>query len=389
MTARVSFFPVGCGDMTLVKTDNGRNVLIDINIRCAADDPDDDDCPDVAKQLKDRLPTDSEGRRYVDAMMLSHPDADHCRGLKTHFHLGPIANYPKDSDKIVIREMWSSPIVFRRAEKDHVLCDDAKAWAAEARRRVKRYREIGACPDQERILILGEDVDGKTDDLEAILVKVDDTWSRIDGAEDGAFSALLLAPMPADDEEDEETLSKNNSSIVSRMILSSGDTADACRFLSGGDAEVAIWERLWTRNEESAAEHLGYDLMQTPHHCSWHSLSWDSWSKLGEAVEVSEDARSALGQARDGAVVVASSKAITDDDSDPPCIRAKREYEDILDGVDGSFICVADVGDDPLEYDVKPGGLEKVRKAAPPVAAAAAAAVASPVIIGRQPLPHG
>lgn len=385
MAAKVSFFPVACGDMTLIKTDNGKNVLIDINIRQAADDPD-DDTPDVIAQLKDRLPKDADGRHYVDAMMLSHPDEDHCRGLKKHFHLGPLADYPKNSGKIVIREMWSSPIVFRRRQKNHVLCDDAHAWATEARRRVKRFRELGYCPTNERILILGDDIDGKTDDLGAILVKVDENWTRINSEEDGTFSAELLAPLPAIDDDEEEILSKNNSSVISLIQLSSGSIADACRFLSGGDAEVEIWERLWERHSDNAEQRLGYDLLQTPHHCSWHSLSHDSWSKKGEDAKVSEDARSALGQPRDGATIVASSKTITDDDSDPPCIRAKREYESILDDVDGDFICVADEGGAPVEFEVKAGGLERIKKVE---AARVAAAVSAPLIIGARPVKHG
>ncbi|NBB65431.1 metallohydrolase [Pseudomonas sp. ODNR1LW] len=391
MAARMTFFPVGCGDMTLVQTDADEYILIDCHIRASADDPDNDDVPDVAQQLRDRLPRDDNDRPYVDAMMLSHPDKDHCCGLSVHFHLGPIADYPANSDKIVIREMWSSPIVFRRASVNHILCDDAKAWAKEARRRVARYRALGYCPDQERILIMGEDVDGKTDDLGAILVKADENWTAINGTDNGAFRARLLAPMKASDDDEEEVLSKNNSSIVSRMKFASGSTSDACRFLSGGDAEVAIWEKLWARNSENADECFAYDLLLAPHHCSWHSLSWDSWSQYGEDAEVSPDARDALGQARDGAVIVASSKTIVDDDKDPPCIRAKREYENILDGVsDGDFLCVADQNGEPLEYYIKPGGLARVTKSAKaPVAATAASVISSAAVIGRQPLPHG
>ncbi|TRO93751.1 metallohydrolase [Glycocaulis profundi] len=382
MTAKFSFFPVGCGDMTLVETDNAKFILIDVNIRLAADDVA-DDTPDVAQQLRDRLPTDIQGRPYVDAMMLTHPDKDHCSGLERHFHLGPIDTYPKDSGKIIIREMWSSPIVFRRASKSHALCSDAKAWAKEARRRVNQYKSIGFCPDQERILILGKDIDGKTDDLGAILIPTGATWSMINGQFDASFSAVLLAPLLRDDEDEEDLLTKNNSSVIARMKLGSSYEPDAARFLVGGDAEVAIWERIWEDHSEDAENLLGYDLLLAPHHCSWHSLSWDSWSELGEDAEVSTDARNALGQPRDGAVIVASSKHISDDDSDPPCIRAKREYQSILKEIEGGeFICVADHGDEPLEFDVKPGGLERIEKAKKHVAFAAPA-------IGRQPIAHG
>jgi hypothetical protein len=60
--------------------------------------------------------------------------------------LGPLDKYPDDKKddkdkKIVIREMWSSPIVFRRASKTHTLSDDAKAFNTEARRRVQVNRD--------------------------------------------------------------------------------------------------------------------------------------------------------------------------------------------------------------------------------------------------------
>ena len=133
MTAQLSFFPVGDGDMTLVQTEGGNRILIDMNIRSAADDPD-DDTPDVAEKLRDKLVRDAAGRLYVDVLLLSHPDEDHCRGLRRHFHLGPSDEWSKSADKIVIREIWSSPMVFRRASRRHVLCDDARAFNAEARR---------------------------------------------------------------------------------------------------------------------------------------------------------------------------------------------------------------------------------------------------------------
>lgn len=382
MVAKIDFFRVGDGDMTLVRFETGKTLLIDCNIRMAADDLN-DSTADVAKQLKDILGRDSEGRPFVDAMLLSHPDEDHCRGLTRHFHLGKPADYVKGSGKIIIREMWSSPVVFRRASKNHTLCDDASAWCTEARRRVNLFRTIGYGPENEKILILGEDINGKTDDLSSILVKIGETWNRINGIIDSSFSALLIAPLKAKDDEEEELLSKNDSSTIARFKIAAGGISDACRFLTGGDAGVAVWERVWDRNKGSAEESLGYDLLQAPHHCSWRSLSWDSWSEKGEDAKVSQNARDALGQARSGATIVASSKTITDDDADPPCIRAKREYQDILKGVNGTFTCVGDGGPDPLAYDIEPGGVKKR-----PAKAIAAAGLA-PALLGAKPVSHG
>ena len=379
--AKTYHFRVDNGDMALVETDEGRRVLIDINIRGAADN-EDDDTPDVALQLRDLLERDSDGRLFVDAFLLTHPDCDHIAGLKNHFHLGPLEDWSKKDDKILIREMWSSPMIFRRRSSQHKLVDDAQAWACEARRRVALFKENGALDDGDRILVLGEDVEGKTDGLGAILIRTGDRFSVIDGQEDSSFSALLLAPMPPGDEEEEEELSKNNSSVIVQLTLGVEGNSDAARYLFGGDAEVLIWEKLWAEHK-SATDNLAYDVLIAPHHCSWHSLSWDSWSEYGEDAEVSSDARSALAQGRSAAIVLASSCPIEDDDNDPPCIRAKREYEEIIGEVDGEFRCIADGdGDDPLTIEIGTKGT-KIKRIA---LAASAAAMTG---VGSEALPHG
>lgn len=388
MNPSLTFFPVGNGDMALVKLLDGAHILIDCNIRKAADDPADKETRDVAKDLRARLPRDSGGRPYVDAFLLSHPDKDHCSGLCTHFHLGPLEDYADDKKpdvekKIVIREMWSSPIVFRRARKiHHVLCDDAKAWATEARRRVKHFRDKGWAGEGDRILILGEDKDGKTDGLEAILIKSGEKIARLNGMPNSYFEAHLLAPsLVCEDDEEVELRAKNQSSVILNFdIVATHIGMNRYRFLTAGDAEVAIWERLWERYKDEP-EVLEYDVLETPHHCSWRVLSWDSWSDCGEDAEVSEAARSALGQARHGAKIIASCKPIKEGDGDPPCTRAKREYESILDPVYGKFLCTGETpytwAPAPIDIDILAAG-PKVRVAEAATAAAATAAAAAP-----------
>jgi hypothetical protein len=395
MPTTLTFFPVDNGDMTLIKLGDtdATTLLIDVNIRQDADDPD-GEARDVAKDLRDRLKKDVNGRPYVDAFLLSHPDQDHCRGLTRHFHLGAPGEYPDDKKdykdkKIVIREIWSSPIVFRRAGKTHTLCDDASAFNAEARRRVKLNRAKSfTVGDGDRILIMGEDIDGKTDDLGPILKKVDESFSTINGKQSAFFSAYLLAPLDAqDDEEEEECLVKNQSSVIMNITLAAdAQTPDGAKFLTGGDAEVFIWNRQWQRHKDEP-EVLEYDLLQTPHHCSWHSLSYDSWSEQGEKAKIDADARSALSQTRDGAIVVASCKPIADDDSDPPCIRAKREYAAIVKNAKGKFYCTGEYPDakavEPLVFTVTSQGVQPPSKKE--VGAKAAAVLTS----ARTPMPHG
>jgi hypothetical protein len=384
MTAKTTHFRVGNGDMTLLEFESGATLLVDCNIRGAADDPD-DDTPDVATQLRDRLKRDASGRLYVDAFLLTHPDQDHCRGLQNHFHLGSPDDWNKNDDKILIREMWSSPIVFRRASHLHTLCDDAKAWNTEARRRVAKYRLNRFASDGDRIKILGRDVDKKTDDLAGILVEVDTEFSSINGSLDFTFTARLIAPLLAGDDDEEDVLTKNNSSTILSISVKS-NWVEGARYLIGGDAEVAVWERVWTRNKDRTHV-LEYDVLIAPHHCSWHSLSWDSWSVWGEDAEVSSDAREALGQARGGAMIIASSNPILDDKNDPPCIRARREYKAIVKAAKGEFVCVSDgSGDAPLELEVTDGGVSRKKVLA---SILGGASVFATTRVGAQPLGHG
>jgi hypothetical protein len=220
---------------------------------------------------------------------------------------------------------------------------------------VQHFRDKRSAGDGDRILILGEDENGKTDDLTEILITLDTIFNRINGSQDNTISMRLLGPLPPDDDDDEVRLAKNHSSTIIQFTIADYANVDACRFLSGGDAEVAIWEREWQRHKDHP-EWLSYDLLQAPHHCSWHTLSYDSWSELGEKAKVNADARSALSQARSGANIIASSRPIKDDDADPPCIRAKREYKSITDSVSGEFRCVGEhpsaSSPDVMEFEI-------------------------------------
>ncbi|GEK09026.1 ComEC/Rec2 family competence protein [Pseudoalteromonas peptidolytica] len=356
MGAKITFFPVDNGDMTLIQlaNDEKASLLIDCNIRAAADDPN-EKAPDVAKKLREKIKVDSDNRPYVDAMLLSHPDKDHCLGLEKHFWLDSLDKYsddnkPQEEKRIVIRQLWSSPMVFRRASKSEPLCSDAKAFNKEARRRVKENRSNKfQVPNGDRILILGEDENGKTDDLGPILKKVGNVIYGINGTATDYLSSKLLGPLSLQDEETEEKLSKNNSSVIINFHVKSSEySSKLSRFLAGGDAGVVIWEKIWA--EYNSAD-LEYDLLLAPHHCSWRSLSHDSWSKKKEEAKVSPDAKAALSQCLDDAIIVSSSKPIEDDDNDPPCIRAKREYKDILRDVKGIFKCT---GEEPNRTAPKP-----------------------------------
>ena len=391
MKSTITFFPVDNGDMTLIKLSDKTTILIDINLRESAEDEEDPSF-DAVEGLRDRLENDDDGRPYVDAFLLTHPDQDHCRGLRKHFHLGQLSNYDFDPPegkelKIVIREIWSSPMVFRRASKNNPLCEGARGFNTEARRRVKLFRDNGFNMEGDRILIIGEDEEGKTEGLEPILVKLDEVFSTINAKRNDHISMRVLGPFPIqEDSEEEEKLRKNNSSVIFQFSFVANGQNDACLFLAGGDAEVYIWEKLWGR-KKSITSHIQYDLLLTPHHCSWHSLSYDSWSE-DENPQVSQDAKLALSQARDGAFIVSSSKPIKDDKNDPPCWGAKMEYLSILESGNGKFYCTGEHPNEeapaPLTFKISNEGPQPPSKKSESITGTAVAAGST-----KEPRYHG
>ena len=91
--------------------------------------------------------------------------------------------------------------------------------------------------------------------------------------------------------------------------------------------------------------------------------------------------------ARSGAVIVASCKPIKDDDSDPPCIRAKREYVAIVDDAEGRFYCTGEYSkageEEPMVFTVTSQGVALAQRRE---AGSKAAAFTSTTLT---PLPHG
>jgi hypothetical protein len=390
MASTITFFPVDNGDMTLITLADDTTILIDVNLRDCAEDDQDPSC-NVVKELRKRLKKDHNGRPYVDAFLLSHADQDHCRGMKKHFHLGPLSDYddkPSEGEelKIVIREMWSSPMMFRRASKNHTLCEDAKSFNTEARRRVKIFKEKKPVLDGDRILIIGEDENGKTDGLESILVKIDEKFNRINGNTNQHAAMRVLGPLPLQEEAEEEKLRKNHSSVIMQISFKADRIEDACLFLTGGDAEVYIWEKLWQRKKNNLSE-IQYDLLLAPHHCSWHTLSYDSWSEC-ENPQVNPDAKSAISQCRDGGFIISSSKPIKDDKNDPPCWGAKKEYLAIIEKNEERFYCTGEYPSEkdpePLTFKVSKEGFQSPSKKSVPITGSA-------VIYGstREPKGHG
>lgn len=385
----IRFFPVDNGNMTLIKLNdaNSTTILIDMYIRGKADDPNHETF-DVAEHLRSQLESDKSGRPFIDVLVLTHNDGDHITGFEKHFHLGKLDDYTfaKDGeeDPIIIHEMWSSSRFWKHASDDNILCSDAKAFNREMKRRVKLFEDsqtIQAAGD--RALIIGEDPDGKTDNLGGIVKKVDESFSRINEKSLASkLNVYILGPIEQqENEEDEDYKESNRGSIILQFkVIESGYSN---QIMLTGDANVFVWECLWNKFSGNTGP-LKYDILQSPHHCSWRSLSNDSESQSDDP-KVSSDAKSALSQTISGAYIVASSKPIKDDGQTPPSYLAKLEYESMIDK--SHFLCT---GEYPKESAVEPIIFE-LTSSGPRLQAKRSTAKSSAAAIGstKEAYPHG
>ena len=358
----IEVFPVGNGDMTLITTENNKKILIDCYRKSGPS------YDYLEERLKAHLNTDEDGRFYVDVFVLTHPDADHITGFDTMFHTGDPDDWSDKTNKIIINEIWSSPRVFRRATAkeangNNALCPDARIFNTEAKRRVQLYRDCGNIGEAgNRIIILSSDEDGKTDDIQLIVADLYTLFGDMSGIDDSSLNVFLLAPADKQEvAEDEEELTKNNSSAIIRFDLNNTiyDDELGCNaththsVLIGGDAEVKCWEVLHDKLEATEQlDELAYDVLLAPHHCSWRSLSNDSESKCDDP-KLNESAHAALSCANKNAIILCSSQEFGE--QTPPSQLARDEYEKILKDNDGyKFFAVAEEG---VDDDSNPNSL--------------------------------
>ncbi len=382
----ISFFPVGekNGGMILIKLND--SYMTTILIDCSIGDESIADHCDVNQELRDRLPTDSNGCPYIDAFILTHRHEDHIKGFQKHFHLGPLENYKDDDDelKIIIKELWSNYNFWKPSSSNYILCDDAKAFNKEMKRRIKLFEDNKSIQSEgDRAIIIGKDPDGRTDNLEEISYDIGFLFTKINNCNiSSKINGFILSPIEKqEDEEDDCFTDENRQSIALQLTVKQGGYEN--KLLMAADAECLVWETLWGKYKNDVSK-LEYDILSAPHHCSWHSLSYDSQSNDDDP-QVCEDAKMALSQNKEGAFIVSQSKIIKNADQDPPSEAAKDEYLDIVG--EGQFICTNEHPNDnkpePLEFNLTGDGPQK--KGVPEKSKLSAAALSST----KESYPHG
>ena len=350
-TRGLVFWPVENGDSTTVVIDSDTHLQVDLNHLEKAEDDDEAAWP-VIDELVERLP-EVDGRPYLSAFALTHPDQDHCRGFERLL------------DEVDIGELWFTPRIFREYTKD--LSDDAEAFKREAERRVEKTIEAGGDDpgSGDRVRIFGysetlEEDEFKDFPEDRLTVPGNELTTIDEQDKSDELRVFVHAPFKDDDAGD-----RNDTSLGMQLTLYDG--AMELRALLLGDLSYPIVKRIF---DVSDSGDLAWNVLLAPHHCSKSVMYWkddgDDKEKLKKHIvdEMDEASRTPNRVVSSSKTVPSSNKA----GDDPPHAKAKKQYETITD----SFLCTMDQ-DEPIVVEFKDGEIAFAGVAAAAKAASKAA----------------
>lgn len=334
---KITFFPVGNGDTTLISLKDGTNILLDCNITKDSGDANVIERYDIVGHLLDILPKNDNSIPHLDVFILSHPDIDHCRSIEKHFYLGDPNKYDeeKDKDKIFIDELWFAPDVFLEVDKD--LNDSAKAFKKEAKRRKKLYEDKKSERSNpgNRLRMIGSTDNEDLEEIKSITTAAGKSINHINGKKQDDFKFFVLGPVKA--ESDEPDVERNMCSIVLKAEFNIDSKEVNNVVILAGDSRIENWKRIMSKN---SLDSLKFDIFMAPHHCSWYFFTSEDYKNSPPA---DDEIKSFIENGKDDGdvrVIVASCKEIKRSEDNPPHYRAANLYKKAVE--DDNFYCLSE-----------------------------------------------
>ena len=190
-----------------------------------------------------------------------------------------------------------------------------------------------------RIKIVGYSKELK--DYTDVIIPAGETISDINGNTDYGAKILVLRPVKKANDDKESDVNDCTASFKITFEINGGTYVA----IIGGDLVCDNWKEVIELNPD-----MTFDLLLTPHHCSWHAVSTED-THTGKSDAVIEEF---LEKSKENAYVVSSSKIIKRDSDNPPSYRAKNVYIKHLKQLD-RFKCTAEYpsADDPKPLTFK------------------------------------
>lgn len=331
----VLFWPVGTGDSTtfIVREDE---IMFQVDLRHSSKSEDETtDCAPVIDHLEENLPL-VNGRPYLSAFALTHPDKDHIQGFQSLL------------ERVDIGELWFTPRVFR--EQDDEGCEDAIAFRTEAHRRVDATLAAGGDPGSgDRVRLIGYDTLLEEDQYQGFPLEFFSVPGHVVESLDGQslvgeFRVFIHAPF----KKDEIVGDRNDTSLVMQVVLGS-DPAEGGVLLFGDHKYPTIRKVFDISKNNGNEDNLRWQVMLASHHCSKSVMYQEEDGKTVLKQDILDDFENY--QVGDGYIVASANCVPTSnqDGDNPPHALAKARYSEIA---TGGFVCTHDDGGhaEPLRF---------------------------------------
>lgn len=331
--AKVTFFPLGNADTTLIDLDGGEKLLFDYAKRR---DPDDDD--DKRIDLPTELREDLGDRDYYDMVAFTHLDQDHYDGMTDFFYLEHDKKYQGDVDgesRIKMNLMWVPAAVITEKMEE----EESKIVQAEARDRLKKKKGI-------RVFSLPERLE---DWLKENGMKLDDVRHLITDAgrlapdftlKDHGVEFFIHSPF-ATRQDDNDLEIRNEDALVVQATFKADDVETKLLLFADINHDVISDIVKETKRHKNEVR-LESDIVKLPHHSSYTAIGPEKGENKTEPDEAVDWVYS--DQCQSGVIIVSTSKPIptkgTDEDKDvqPPHRQAANYYRQIVTDKSGEYI---------------------------------------------------
>ncbi len=378
MAAKLTFYPVGNGDTTLIELNNGKKILCDYA-----------NYHDSTSRYETRANLEAElgnvlraaGRDNFDVVAFTHLDDDHIHRFSEFFWLEFAAAY-QDRYRKKIDTLW----VPAAAITEEGVTGEARTLRDEARHRLKKGKGIRVFsrPEKLRDWLASQGI--KLEDRQHLITDAGRLAPDFSLAADGV-EFFIHSPF-AWRLNDSELEDRNNDSLCFQATFNEGGSLTRALFFADCEHEtLANIIDVSTNPKHNNGSRLLWDIYHTPHHSSYLSIGPDKGVDLTKPTNhvkwLLED------QGLNGGILVSSCEPIPakgseeDDCPQPPHRQAHNYYQSVA-AQNGRQMRVT--MEYPTKQSPKPTVIEITSRGATILKATSAlfaTAAASPVRAGR------
>lgn len=372
---RLTFYPLGNADTTLIDLAGGQKILLDY-----ADRRNPDDADDKRIDLPTALRRDLGKRDYYDVAVFTHLDEDHYDGMTEFFHLDHDPAYQgKVGEKPRVRmlEMWVPAAVLTEKLTE----EESKVVQKEARYRLRNKKGIRVFsrPDSLKDWLKKEGID--FDGVKHLITDAGRTVPTFTHADHGV-EFWVHSPHGTRQNEDEVVI-RNDHALVLLAAFKVNGVETKVQLFADIKHDI-ISDIVNVTRHYGNDSRMEWDVFKISHHCSYKSVGPEKGADRTEPTdEVDWLFRE---QGRRGGVIISTSKPIPrkgsseDEDPQPPHRQAAIYYREIADLKDGEFIATMEhpKASDPKPLVIEIDGLGHRVKKELAVGAAAVASVSAP-----------